>query len=46
MWIFSHGLASLVHSHGLMLGDEDDMVEIIKETGKSVINGERKGGRR
>jgi len=53
MWIVSHGLASLIHSRALMPGGEDDIVEILKETGKSVIDGERKerslarkGGRR
>jgi AcrR family transcriptional regulator len=41
MWIFSHGLASLLNSNSLMPRHERFITQILRETGKWIILGER-----
>lgn len=40
MWVFVHGLAFLVNNNAFA-GDEDYVVETIKETGRLLIQGEK-----
>ena len=50
MWIFVHGLAFLINNNAFPNDSEDDIKEIIGETGQLIIAGEKeqrlpKGGK-
>jgi AcrR family transcriptional regulator len=41
MWVFTHGLASLINNNAFGSNDEDYITETLKETGLFIIQGEK-----